>query len=174
MKGAIFFDRDNTLVKDNGYTWKISDFAFLLDSAEALALLNTHKIPVFIVTNQSGIARGFFTEIDMHKFNLHLSEQVMLKGGKITDIAFCPHHPDYPEKNISALCDCRKPATGMLKTLSKKWEIDLKKSVMIGDQQTDVETGLAAGCIGSYILQPNQSRIELCGNIISNHFGGFV
>ena len=89
MRGAVFFDRDNTLIVDNGHTWKISDFAFLSDSAEALALLNAHQIPVFIATNQSGIARGYFSETDMHKFNQHLIEQVDLKGGRITDIAFC-------------------------------------------------------------------------------------
>tara|TARA_B100001057_G_scaffold460243_1_gene511140 strand:+ start:439 stop:963 length:525 start_codon:yes stop_codon:yes gene_type:complete len=174
MKGAIFFDRDNTLIIDNGYTWKISDFAFLYDSAEALALLNTYNIPVFIVTNQSGIARGYFKEIDMHKFNLHLCKQVILKGGKIADIAFCPHHPKYPQKDLPAHCDCRKPATGMLKQLSHKWGVDLKKSVMIGDQQTDIEAGSAAGCVESYILQPSQSRVNLCNNIISNHFEDYL
>ena len=126
----------------NGYTWKISDFAFLSDSAEALALLNAHHIPVFIVTNQSGIARGYFSETDMHKFNQHLIEQVDLKGGRITDIAFCPHHPDYPKKDAPTHCGCRKPSSGMLQKLSHKWQIDLKKSVMVGDQQTDVQAGI--------------------------------
>ena len=99
MSGAIFFDRDNTLTMDYGYTWKISDFAFLNDSAEALALLEKHKIPVFIVTNQSGIARGYFKETDMINFNRYLKEQVALKGGNILDISYCPHHPDHLEQN---------------------------------------------------------------------------
>ncbi|MDC0462505.1 HAD-IIIA family hydrolase, partial [Alphaproteobacteria bacterium] len=109
MSGAIFFDRDNTLIVDKGYTWKISDFAFLSDSAEALALLHIHQIPVFIVTNQSGIARGYYSETDMLKFNQHLQEEVTKKGGRITDIAYCPHHLDYPEtKENSNWCTCRK------------------------------------------------------------------
>lgn len=170
MKGAIFFDRDNTLVIDNGYTWKISDFAFLSDSAEALALLNAHHIPVFIVTNQSGIARGYFSETDMHKFNQHLIEQVDLKGGRITDIAFCPHHPDYPKKDAPTHCGCRKPSSGMLQKLSHKWQIDLKKSVMVGDQQTDVQAGIKADCRESFLLEPSRSRIELCSIIIANYF----
>ena len=170
MKGAIFFDRDNTLIVDNGHTWKTSDFAFLSDSAEALALLNAHRIPVFIATNQSGIARGYFSETDMHKFNQHLIEQVDLKGGRITDIAFCPHHPDYPKKDAPTHCDCRKPSCGMLQKLSRQWQINLKKSVMIGDQQTDVQAGIAAGCLESYLLNPSQSRVGLCSDIISNYF----
>ena len=170
MKGAIFFDRDNTLIVDNGHTWKTSDFAFLSDSAEALALLKAHQIPVFIATNQSGIARGYFSETDMHKFNQHLIEQVDLKGGRITDIAFCPHHPDYPKKDAPTHCDCRKPSGGMLQKLSLQWQINLKKSVMIGDKQTDVQAGIAAGCLESYLLDPSQSRVRLCSDIISNYF----
>jgi len=170
MTGAIFFDRDNTLVKDNGYTWKISDFAFLLDSAEALAFLNSFKIPVFIVTNQSGIARGYFDEADLLKYNQHLTKQVALRGGNIWDIAYCPHHPDYPEKAKTTKCNCRKPLPGMLKMISYKWQIDLNKSIMIGDKETDIQAGKAAGCLESFLIEGTESREKLCKLIISKYF----
>jgi len=173
MSGAIFFDRDNTLIVDKGYTWKISDFAFLSDSAEALALLHIHQIPVFIVTNQSGIARGYYSETDMLKFNQHLQEEVTKKGGRITDIAYCPHHLDYPEtKENSNWCTCRKPAPGMLIALSQKWKIDLSQSFMIGDQDSDLQAGSAAGCQQSYLLHADQSRVTLCEKILTNFFKG--
>ena len=170
MSGAIFFDRDNTLVMDNGYTWKISDFAFLSDSAEALALLKSHKIPVFIVTNQSGIARGYFKESDMVKYNEYLKEQVTLRGGSIRDIAFCPHHPDYPVETHTKQCDCRKPLPGMIKKISLKWQIDINKSIMIGDKKTDIQAGKAAGCLNSFLIGANDSRVALCKFIISKYF----
>jgi len=170
MSGAIFFDRDNTLVMDNGYTWKISDFAFLSDSAEALALLKSHKIPVFIVTNQSGIARGYFKESDMVKYNQYLKEQVTLRGGSIRDIAFCPHHPDYPKETHTKQCDCRKPLPGMIKKISFKWQIDINKSIMIGDKETDIQAGRAAGCLNSFLIGVNDSRVALCEYIISEYF----
>ena len=170
MSGAIFFDRDNTLTMDYGYTWKISDFAFLHDSAEALALLEKHKIPVFIVTNQSGIARGYFKETDMLNFNQYLREQVALKGGNILDISYCPHHPDYLDQNNSKFCTCRKPLPGMLNMISQKWHIDLSKSIMIGDQQSDLQAGIAAGCLKSYLIKPTDSRLALCKQIIFKYF----
>ncbi len=170
MSGAIFFDRDNTLVLDNGYTWRISDFAFLLDSAEALAFLNFHKIPVFIVTNQSGIARGYFKEVDMLNYNLHLSKQVALRGGNILDIAYCPHHPDYPDKAFTKQCNCRKPLPGMIEKMSHKWQIDLSKSIMIGDKETDVQAGEAAGCLKSFLIKASESRLALCKFILSEYF----
>ena len=170
MSGAIFFDRDNTLVIDNGYTWRISDFAFLSDSAEALAFLNSRKIPVFIVTNQSGIARGYFKEADMLKYNRHLAKQVEIRGGSIRDIAYCPHHPDYPDKASTKQCDCRKPLPGMIETMSHKWQIDINKSIMIGDKETDVQAGEAAGCLKSFLIKETESRVNLCKFILSKYF----
>ena len=170
MTGAIFFDRDNTLVIDKGYTWKVSDFAFFLDSAEALAFLNSYKIPVFIVTNQSGIARGYFDEADMFKYNKHFTKQVALRGGNIWDIAYCPHHPDYPEKTNTIKCSCRKPLPGMIKMMSYKWQIDLNKSIMIGDKETDIQAGEAAGCLKSFLIERTESRVDLCKLIISKYF----
>ena len=170
MSGAIFFDRDNTLTMDYGYTWKISDFSFLHDSAEALALLEKHEIPVFIVTNQSGIARGYFKETDMLNFNRYLREQAALKGGNILDISYCPHHPDYLDQNNLKFCACRKPLPGMLNMISQKWGIDLSKSIMIGDQQSDLQAGRAAGCLKSYLIKPTDSRLALCKQIIFKYF----
>ena len=170
MSGAIFFDRDNTLVIDYGYTWEISNFAFLSDSAEALSLLESHRIPVFVVTNQSGIARGYFKETEMEKYNQHFTKQVALRGGNIRDIAYCPHHPDFPVKDNIKYCDCRKPMPGLINQISRKWHIELNQSIMIGDKETDVQAGEAAGCLRSFLIKPSDSRVNLCKFIISKYF----
>ena len=137
---------------------------------EALAHLEKHKIPVFVVTNQSGIARGYFKETDMLNFNRYLREQVALKGGNILDIFYCPHHPDFPDQNNSKFCTCRKPLPGMLNMISQKWRIDLSKSIMIGDQPSDLQAGIAAGCLKSYLIKPTDSRLALSKQIILKYF----
>ena len=156
---ALFLDRDNTVVADPGYLHKIEDFAWLAGAAEALAFVHQLNIPIFIVTNQGGIARGLFTEQDMHDFNQFLMHKTQQVGGKITDIAFCPHHPKaiYPE--LKTPCACRKPSAGMLVHLAEKWDIDLTSSIMIGDKLSDVEAGHAAGCY-SKMFNPNDNLLE--------------
>ncbi len=146
LQSALFFDRDNTLVADHGYLHKIEDFRWLAGAPEALKFAASLNLPVFIVTNQGGIGRGLFTEQDMHRFNTHLMQKAQQAGGKITDIAFCPHHPNAIYSHLKTPCSCRKPAPGMFYTLAKKWNIDLSASIMIGDRASDIEAGKAAGC----------------------------
>ena len=97
-------------------------------------------------------------------------EQAALKGGNILDISYCPHHPDHLDQNNSKFCNCRKPLPGMLNMISQKWRIDLSKSIMIGDQQSDLQAGIAAGCLKSYLIKPTDSRLALCKQIISKYF----
>ncbi|MCG8621595.1 MAG: HAD family hydrolase [Proteobacteria bacterium] len=144
---AIFFDRDSTLTEDHGYTHSISDFAFMPGVEIALARAHAAGLPLFIVTNQGGIALGHFSEADMHAFHRHLRMRLAEAGAMITDIAFCPHHPDAPDPS-QRLCDCRKPKPGMLVSLAKRHAIDLTQSVMIGDKDSDMGAAQAAGCKG--------------------------
>lgn len=171
--GAIFLDRDNTLNQDSGYSYQIKDFKWMAGAAEALAAFHHAGLQVFIITNQSGIGRGKYSVEEMHIFNQHLCNEAMKQGGFITDIAFCPHHEDADLPAYRRRCACRKPAPGLLFELAEKWHIDLKKSVMIGDRQSDVDAGEAAGCI-SY-LHPADGRQgplhHLAEQIIRTHFG---
>ena len=144
--GAVFFDRDDTLVKDTGYMYKIADFQWMEGAVSALQRLQAENIPVFIATNQGGIGKGLFTYTQMHAFHDHLLAQAHTENIQITDIAFCPHHPDAVTAELAQPCKCRKPEPGMLESLAQKWQIDLSASVMIGDKLSDIEAGQRAGC----------------------------
>lgn len=165
---AVFFDRDNTLTVDHGYTWKREDFAWIKGAPEALALFHKHEIPCFIVTNQGGIGRGYFTETQMREFNDLLCEQTELAGGLIRDVAFCPHHPKAISDNLLTPCTHRKPEPGMLISLASKWGVDLSASVMIGDRMSDVEAGKAAGC-HAYLFDGTDLE-ALAHRVMAAHF----
>ncbi len=146
---AIFLDRDGTLVKDHGYVHKREDFALLNNVIEGLQLL--HEYRLFIVTNQSGISRGKFTQKDMQEFNDHLVEELKEHHIHIEEVYFCPHSPQEG-------CQCRKPSTGMIRQASEKFDIDLKNSYVIGDHATDIELAKNAGCHGILVLTGQGSR----------------
>lgn len=165
---AVFFDRDNTLTYDAGYCHKVSDFAWLDGALAALQRLTRHNIPIFIVTNQGGIGKGLFTLEDMTAFHNHLCEQAKAHGAVITDIAFCPHHPDAIDPAMRQ-CDCRKPQPAMLFALAQKWHITLADSVMIGDRPSDCEAGKAAG-MTSYLSHPEENLDKLVKTVIETHF----
>ena len=143
MSKAIFLDRDGTLNDDPGYVHKIEHFKLLPGVVGGLKLLKDFKL--VIITNQSGIGRGHYTEGDFHKFNNHLVGELGKKGIKIEETYFCPHHPD--EK-----CDCRKPSTKFLEEAASKYDIDLSKSWVVGDHPHDIKMGVVAGCKTIYML----------------------
>ena len=168
QKPAIFLDRDNTLIHDDGYIFEIEKFAWINGAVAALKRFHEANIPVFIVTNQGGIGRGIFSEDQMHHFNSHMIAAASKAGGCITDIAFCPHHPLSPNPAMAISCGCRKPEPGLLFSLAQKWKIDLGASVMIGDRDSDVEAGHRAGTHG-YLFTQN-SLDDLAKQVIFTHF----
>lgn len=167
-RGAVFLDRDETLNQDSGYIVNIEDFAWMPGAAAALKRFHSAGLPIFVVTNQGGIGRGFFTEADMYRFNAHLLAAADAAGGPITDIAFCPHHPLSPDPAMAGPCDCRKPEPGLLFSLAKKWKIDLSRSVMIGDRESDVEAGRRAG-MPSYLFDKTNLDHLAC-QVLDRHF----
>jgi D-glycero-D-manno-heptose 1,7-bisphosphate phosphatase len=138
LKKAVFFDRDDTLIKDTGYMYKLEDLEFFEDTFQVLKTLQNKGYLLFIVTNQSGIGRGFYTEDDMHKFNNNMLNKLTEKGIRITELVFCPHSP---QQN----CDCRKPHPKLLNQLCEKHNIDRENSFMVGDKDSDVKAGKNAG-----------------------------
>jgi len=144
MNKAVFLDRDGVINEDSGYVHKIEDFKLYPDVLEALKLLNDFKL--FIVTNQSGIGRGYYSEEDFHKFNNHLLNELKKEGIEIGESYFCPHHPDKS-------CDCRKPNIKFIKEAEKKYNINPKESWVIGDHPHDIEFGKNAGCKAVYLLR---------------------
>ena len=159
MDKAIILDRDGTLIQDPGYVHKIEDFKLIDKVIGALNLLR-NNFKFFIITNQSGIGRGFFTLKDFEKFNNYLIDILKKNDIIIKKTYICPHHPD--EK-----CQCRKPNTKFIKDIERKFNIDLKDSWVIGDHPHDVEMGKKAGCKTIYVLTGHgeKHRNKLNGHI---------
>jgi D-glycero-D-manno-heptose 1,7-bisphosphate phosphatase len=168
LKPGIFLDRDNTLVVDHGYTHRVADFVWMAGAAHALRRFHAAGLPIFVVTNQGGIALGLFNEEDLHLYHSHLRAEAVKIGSKITDIAFCPHHPAAIATASHGACCCRKPKPGMILQLAKTWGVALEDSVMIGDRQSDVETGARAGC-HSYLFDGRNLDL-LAREIMCRHF----
>ncbi len=144
MNRTIFLDRDGTLNVDYGYAHKIEDFKLYDGVIEALNSLKD-QFKFIIITNQSGIGRGYYKEEDFQKFNSHLTEELNKNNIKIEKTYHCPH---IPEDN----CNCRKPNITFIEQAKKEFDIDLKNSFVIGDHPCDVNLGKNAGCKTIYLL----------------------
>lgn len=139
MKRAIFLDRDGTINIDKNYVYKIEDWEFSPYALEGLQILSLKGYKLVIITNQSGIGRGYYTRQDMDKLHNYVTSLLKEKNIDITGIYFCPHTP-------SEDCNCRKPKTELLKKASEDLNIDLYKSYFIGDKTCDIKTGRDSGC----------------------------
>lgn len=156
---AVFLDRDGTLNVDVNYLYKIEDFAWVLEAREALAYLVQQGYTLFVITNQSGIARGYYTIAQMEQLHEHMNQELAQVGAHIEKFYYCPHHqkegvlPEYVKD-----CDCRKPKPGMLLQAMAEYDIDKAASLMIGDSKRDVEAAEAAGIRG--VLYKGGSLLE--------------
>ncbi|EIJ79890.1 histidinol-phosphatase [Bacillus methanolicus PB1] len=143
MKKAIFLDRDgvlNEVLSDRVKFVNRPEQLYLLErAAEAVAEFTRAGFEVFVVTNQGGVGLGFLKEKDLDRIHERLHGLIVEKGGEIKEIAYCPHKP-------KAGCECRKPNPGMILKLAEKYNIDLSKSIMVGDHERDIEAGKKAGC----------------------------
>ena len=157
---AIFLDRDGTINVDHGYVHEIDEFEFIDGVIDAMRELKNMGYALIIVTNQSGIARGKFTEAQFETLTEWMDWSLADRGVDLDGIYYCPHHPDagYPEerKEYKIKCTCRKPAPGMLLQAAKDWNIDMGQSYMIGDRSSDVQAGENAGCKASIQIEMNK------------------
>jgi D-glycero-D-manno-heptose 1,7-bisphosphate phosphatase len=140
---AAFLDRDGVLNVDSGYVHRIDQLEWIVGAPEAVRLLNEAGYYVFVVTNQSGIARGYFDETAMHQFHAHMQAVLKAQGAHIDAIYYCPHHPDGKIKKFAVRCRCRKPGTGMLERAAREWPLDLTHSFLIGDKNDDLAAASA-------------------------------
>ena len=137
--GAVFLDRDGTMAKDVHYCRRPQDFELFPDVAKAIKLLNERGFKVIVVTNQSGIARGYFTEETLGEIHEKMAGELAEEGARVDAIRYCPHHPDDG-------CECRKPKPKMLLEAASELEVDLTHSYVVGDLHADIELGKRAGC----------------------------
>jgi len=145
MKRAVFLDRDGTINIEKEYLYQASDFEFIPGAPEAIRLLNQAGIMVVVVTNQSGVARGYYTENDVENLHRHIALELERSGAHVDAWLYCPHHPA-GRGSYALPCNCRKPLPGMLQEAAVRYDIDLGNSAMIGDKLADIEAGEAAGC----------------------------
>lgn len=142
---AVFLDRDGTINIDKGYFYKPEDFEFEQGSIEAIRLLNEAGYRVIVISNQAGIALGHFNEEQVDNLHNWLRNELKQYGAYIDDFYYCPHHPKLGIGHYKTACYCRKPSPGLFQKAADDWEIDFKKSYMVGDHNSDIEAGRAAG-----------------------------
>ena len=143
---AFFFDRDNTLIKDNGYTFKKKQLKFLSGTIKAIQFLKKARILVVVITNQSGIARKYFKLTDVINFHKYLNKKLSLYKCKIDDFFICGCHPKFSKNK----CKCRKPSPKMINQALKKWKLKKDEVIMIGDKKTDKIASKKAGVFFFY------------------------
>ena len=136
---TVFLDRDGTIAHDAQYCSRPEDFQLLEGAAEAISLLKHHGFLVIIITNQSGLARGYFNEEALDNIHRKMRDELARGGTAIDGLYYCPHHPDDG-------CNCRKPQPGLVRQALAEHDIDLTLSYFVGDLPIDIELGKAIGC----------------------------
>lgn len=148
-KKALFLDRDGTINIDKKYLFRIEDFDFQPGIFDLLSNFSDQDYLIFIITNQSGIARGYYTENDYLHLTQWMTEQLQKKGIHIEKVYHCPHHPE-----ITGTCECRKPKPGLIVQALEEYNIDPKLSILIGDKERDILAGQNAGIGKNLYIQP--------------------
>jgi D-glycero-D-manno-heptose 1,7-bisphosphate phosphatase len=147
-KPAVFLDRDGVINVDRGYVSTRAGFQWIPGAIEAIKALNDAGYYVFIATNQSGIARGLYSEREMHKLHDYIARKLAEKGARIDDWRHSPFHPEGTVIAYKRTSDWRKPRPGMILDLMQAWPVDRARSVLIGDKESDMRAAAAAGVRG--------------------------
>lgn len=142
---AAFLDRDGVINVNYGYVSKAEDITFFPGVFEATKKLQDAGYQIFVITNQSGIGRGYYSEAEFHQLTSWITKQFQQHGVTISDTAFCPHHPEKAHPPYLQVCHCRKPAPGMINQLSEQYKVDKHQSVLFGDKLSDIKAAENAG-----------------------------
>ena len=163
---AVFLDRDGVINVDSGYVGDWDSFVFLPGVIEAMRALCDAGYALVIVTNQSGIGRGFYTEEDFHALTERMRNELSRHGVSIAGVYFCPHLPEAALPQYRKTCDCRKPKPGLIHRALEELDIDLTRSAMVGDKSSDMQAALAAGIPQRYQVvsgEPYENCIAVSG-----------
>lgn len=142
---AAFIDRDGVINVDRNYVHKIRDFEFISGSIDGLRLLSRKGYLLIVITNQAGIAKGYYTVEDYQRLTDYMKDELQKHSVTLDGVFYCPHHPNGVVEEFSVTCKCRKPAAGMIEEAKMQFSIDLCSSVIIGDKASDIEAGVFAG-----------------------------
>lgn len=147
-RGAVFFDRDGVLNEDFGYVHSREQFRWMPKAREAIRLVNDLDMLAFVITNQAGVARGFYSEERVRLLHREMQQDLREIGAHVDDFRYCPHHPDVGLDDYRRACEWRKPGPGMVRDLCAHWPIELGKSLLIGDKDSDVDVAETLGIRG--------------------------
>ncbi|MFQ6757331.1 MAG: D-glycero-beta-D-manno-heptose 1,7-bisphosphate 7-phosphatase [Deltaproteobacteria bacterium] len=152
MRPAVFLDRDGTINEQMGYINHISRFVMLPRAAAGIRLLNAQGIPVVVVSNQSGLARGYFPESLIQEVHAKMNRVLAETGAHVDGIYICPHHPEAKEERFRLACDCRKPKPGLFLQAAADLDLDLGRSYVVGDRWSDLKAAAAVQAKGVLVL----------------------
>jgi D-glycero-D-manno-heptose 1,7-bisphosphate phosphatase len=158
---AAFLDRDGVLNVDHGYTHKPEQLEWIEGAAQAVRLLNEAGYYVLVVTNQSGIARGFYDKAAVNSFHASMQDGLSAHGAHIDAFYYCPHHPDGAISSLAVRCRCRKPGPGMLEQAAREWPIDVEASFLIGDKDDDLAAAAAFNIRGVKFTPHKDSLVDV-------------
>jgi D-glycero-D-manno-heptose 1,7-bisphosphate phosphatase len=151
-RGAVFLDRDGTINVEVGYLSRPEDFALIPGSAEAVGRLNAAGFAVVVISNQSGVARGYFDEADVARVNDKMVQELRRHGARLDAIYYCPHHPEFGNGSYRRECDCRKPKPGMVRRAERELGVDAAGSFVVGDHRGDVMLAKNVGAASILVL----------------------
>ena len=152
MKVGVLLDRDGTINEQMGYINHLSRFVLFPFASQAIKILNDLNIPVAVVTNQSGLARGYFPEKLLTEVHEQMSTALAKDGAHVDGIYICPHHPEAKEENYRQTCNCRKPKIGLFSQAATELGLDLRQSFVIGDRWSDLKAARKIGAKGILVL----------------------
>jgi D,D-heptose 1,7-bisphosphate phosphatase len=168
QRPAAFLDRDGVLNRDNGYVHHLDQFEWLSDAKAAIKMLNDRGFFVFVVTNQAGVARGYYTDADVLNLHAWMAAELASIGAHVEGFYYCPHHPDGTDPVFGRACGCRKPAPGLILRALAEWPVCKNRSFLIGDKLSDIDAAKAAGIQG-YLLGDGDDLVTAVATITNEH-----
>jgi D-glycero-D-manno-heptose 1,7-bisphosphate phosphatase len=157
LRKAVFLDRDGVINRDTGYVFRWADFEFAPGAIAALRRLTVAGFPLIVITNQSGVARGYYTEQDVQTLTQQMTAYLASQGVTITATYYCPHHTSGTIAEYARACDCRKPGPALLLQAASAHDLSLGDSIMIGDKESDIKAARAAGVGIAYLIDAKHS-----------------
>ncbi len=158
---AAFLDRDGVLNVDYGYVHRPEQLEWIAGAPKTVRMLNEAGYYVFVITNQSGVARGYYDENAVRQFHARMRDALLREGAHVDAFYYCPHHPDGTVKELAVRCRCRKPNTGMLEQATAEWPIDLSRSFLVGDKDDDMAAAAAFNIRGVKFNPASDSLVDL-------------
>ena len=152
MNKAFFLDRDGVINKDHGYVHSWDKFELFENTYDALRLIKQHGYLIIVITNQAGIARGYYTESEFDRLMDRFRAEALARGIKIDGVYHCPHHPEGLVPGLNIECGCRKPQPGMIKRAAAELGVDLSASYLVGDKISDIQAGMACRLKESFLI----------------------